>query len=157
MIILLKRLIFCIFFCAISVLTMLKSRVNVIIFVAIILWTFFIFCFFLIYVINFISLINCRIKSIYLTLLQLFICFVNNKSFVIIAYVFANCMSFLISLTLFIWLIVFFSLFNIEIKSIRSFFARISLRRRVNFLVKRHHLVNVIIKIILNAFFFLNL
>ena len=70
---------------------------------------------------------------------------------------FANCMFFLISSTLFIRLIVFFNFFNIEIKLIRSFFARISLKRRVNFSIKKHYFVNVIIKIILNAFFFLDL
>jgi len=136
---------------------MSKSRVNVIIFVTFILWTFFIFCIFLIYVINFIFLINCRIKSIYLTFFRLFICFVNNKFFVIVVYIFVNCMSFFISSTFFIRLIVFFSFFNIEIKLIRSFFARVLLRRRVNFLIKRYYFVNVVIKIISNAFLFLNL
>ncbi len=66
-------------------------------------------------------------------------------------------MFFFIFLTLFIRLIVLFSFFNIEIKSIRLFFARISLRRRVNFSIKKHYFVNVIIEIILNAFFFLDL
>ncbi len=66
-------------------------------------------------------------------------------------------MSFLIFLTLFIRLIVLFSFFNIKIKLIRSFFARVSLRRRVNSLIKKHYFVNVVIEIVLNAFLFLDL
>jgi len=38
--------------------------------------------------------------------------------------------------------------------SIRLFFAKGSLNLRVNFLTKMHYLINVIIEIILNAFFF---
>jgi len=38
--------------------------------------------------------------------------------------------------------------------SIRLFFAKSSLNLRVNFLTKMHYLINVVIKIILNAFFF---
>ena len=41
--------------------------------------------------------------------------------------------------------------------SIRLFFAKSSLNLRVNFLTKMHYLINVVIKIILNAFFFLDL
>jgi len=156
-IIILKRLIFYIFFRAISVSTMSKSRANIIIFATLILWTLFIFCFSLIYGISFIFLINCRIKNVYLTFLLLFTCFVNNESFVIVAYILVVCISFLIFSTFFIRLIVFSNLFSIEIKLIRSFFARISLRRCVNFSIKRYYLVNVVIEIILNTFLFLDL
>ncbi len=70
---------------------------------------------------------------------------------------FVNCMFFLIFSTFFIRLIVFFNFFSIKIKSIRLFFARISLKYRVNFFIKRHYLVNIVIKIISNAFLFLDL
>ncbi len=40
---------------------------------------------------------------------------------------------------------------------IRLFFAKNSLNLRVSFLTKMHYLINVIIEIILNAFFFLDL
>jgi len=41
-----------------------------------------------------------------------------------------------------------------KIMSICLFFAKNSLNLRVNFLTKMHYLINVIIEIILNAFFF---
>ena len=41
--------------------------------------------------------------------------------------------------------------------SICLFFAKNSLNLRVNFLIKMHYLINVVIKIILVAFFFLDL
>ncbi len=83
--------------------------------------------------------------------------FFDNKFFVIVAYVFANYMSFFIFSIFFIRLIVFFGFFSIKIKLIRSFFARVSLKRCVNFSIKKHYFVNVVIEIISNAFLFLDL
>ncbi len=65
--------------------------------------------------------------------------------------------SFFISSTLSIRLIVLFSFFNIKIKLIRLFFAKILLRRCVSFSIKKYYFVNVVIEIISNAFFFLDL
>ncbi len=96
-IILLKRLTFDIFFRAFSVLTMSKSRVNAIILIALILCILFVFFSFLIYVINLIFLINCRFKSVCSTFVLIVICATNNELCIMFAYVFASCVSFLIS------------------------------------------------------------
>ncbi len=77
-------------------LTISKSHVNVIIFVALILCTFFVSLFFLIYVINFISLIDRRFKNIYLTFILIVVYATNNELCIMLAYMFASCMSFLI-------------------------------------------------------------
>jgi len=97
----LKIIIFYIFSRAFSVLTMSKLRVNAIIFVALILCILFVSFFFLIYVINFISLIDCRFKSAYLIFILIVVYAINNKYYVIFAYVLASCMSFFISFIFF--------------------------------------------------------
>jgi hypothetical protein len=152
-IIFLKRLIFCISFCAFSILTMSKLRVNAIIFIALILYTFFVFFFFLIYVINFIFLINRCFESAYLIFILIIVCAINNELYIIFAYIFAFYVFFLTLFTFSNRFVIFFNLFNIKIISIRLFFAKNSLNLRVNFLIKIHYLINVIIEIILNAFF----
>ncbi len=94
-IIFLKCLIFCIFFCAFSVLIMFKLRVNAIIFITFILCTFFVFYSFLIYVINFISLINCYFKNACLTIILIVVCATNNELYIMLVYVFVFCVFFL--------------------------------------------------------------
>jgi len=75
---------------------MFKSRVNTIIFVALILYTLFVSFFFLIYVINFISLINYCFENACLMFILIIVCATNNKLYIIFAYVFISCVSFLI-------------------------------------------------------------
>ncbi len=87
-------------FCAFSVLTMFKLHVNAIIFIALILCTFFVFFSLLIYVINFISLIDCYFKNACLTFILIVVCAINNELYIIFAYMFASYVSFL---TLFIF------------------------------------------------------
>jgi len=111
--------------------------------------------FFLIYAINFIFLIDCRFKNTYLTFILIFVCATNNELYIMLVYMFASCVSFLIFSTFFSRFIVFFNFFNTKIMSIRLFFAKSSLNLRVSFLTKMHYLINVVIKIILNALFFL--
>jgi len=153
-IIFLKRLIFYIFFCVLSILIISKLRVNAIIFVAFILYILFVSFFFLIYVINFIFLINCCFESVCLTFVLIVVYATNNKLYTMLAYVLASCISFSTFFTFFCRFIVFFNLFNTKIMSIRLFFAKNSLNLRVSFSTKIHYLINVVIKIILNAFFF---
>ena len=73
-------------------LTMFKLYINAIIFIAFILCTLFFF--FLIYVINFIFLVNCRFKNVYLTFILIVVCTINNELCIMLAYVFASCVSF---------------------------------------------------------------
>ncbi len=133
---------------------MSKLRVNAIIFIAFILCILFVFFSFLIYVINFIFLNNRCFKSVCSTFILIFVCATNNKLCIMLTYVFALCVSFLTLFTFSNWFVVFFNLFNTKIMSICLFFAKSSLNLRVSFLTKMHYLINVIIKIILNAFFF---
>ncbi len=156
-IILLKRLIFYMFFCALNMLTIFKSRVSAIIFVAFILRTLFVFFFLLIYVINFISLINCYFKNTYLTFVLIVVYAINNKLYTILVYIFASCIFFSIFFNFFSRFVVFFNFFNTKIILIRLFFAKSSLKLRVNSLTKIYYLINVVIEIILNMFFFLDL
>jgi len=79
-------------------LTMFKLRINAIIFIAFILCIFFVF-FSLIYVINFIFLINRRFESVYLMFILIVFCVSNNKLYIMLAYMFASCVSFLILFT----------------------------------------------------------
>jgi len=133
---------------------MFKSHVNAIIFVAFILCIFFVSFFFLIYVINFIFLVNYRFKSVCSIFILIVVYATNDEFYIMFAYVFTSCMSFL---TFFIFssrFIVFFNFFNTKIMLIRLFFAKSSLNLRVSFLTKMHYLINVVIEIILNAFFF---
>ena len=58
--------------------------------------TLFVFFFFLIYVINFIFLINCRFKDICLTFILIVVCAINNELYTMLAYMFASCVFFLI-------------------------------------------------------------
>ncbi len=60
---------------------------------------FFVSFSFLIYVINFISLINCRFKSVCLTFILIVVCATNNELYIMLAYVFASCVSFLFFFT----------------------------------------------------------
>jgi len=140
-----------------NMLTIFKLRVNAFTFVALILYTLFVFFFLLIYIINFISLINCRFKSICLTFILIFVCATNNELCIMFAYVFASCVFFLILFTFFNRFVVFFNFLNTKIMSICLFFAKSSLNLRVSFSTKVHYLINIIIEIILNAFFFLDL
>ncbi len=90
----LKRFILCISFRAFNVLIMFKLHINAIIFVALILCTFFISFFFLIHVINFISLVNCRFESVYLTFIWIVVYAINNELRIMFAYIFASCVFF---------------------------------------------------------------
>jgi len=152
-IILLKHLISYMSFCAFSVLTMFKSHVNAIIFVAIILCIFFVSFSLLIYVINFISLIDRCFEDACLTFILIVVCATNNELCTMLVYVLASCVSFLIFFIVFSWFVIFFNLFNTKIMSIYLFFAKNSLNLRISFLTRMHYLINVVIEIILNAFF----
>jgi len=152
-IIFLKHFILCISFCTFNVLIMFKSHVNAIIFIALILYTFFVSFFFLIYVINFISLINRCFENVCLTFILIVVCATNNKLYIMLVYVLISCVFFLILFTFFNRSIVFFNFFSTKIISIRLFFAKNSLNLCVNFLTKMYYLINVVIKIILNTFF----
>ncbi len=80
---------------------MFKSHVNAIIFVALILCTFFVSFSFLIYVINFISLVDRCFKSVCLTFILIIVCATNNKLYIMLVYMFVSCVSFLILFTFF--------------------------------------------------------
>ncbi len=108
-------------------------------------------------VINFISLINRRFKDICLTFILIVVCATNNELCIMLVYVFASCVFFLIFFTFPNRFVVFFNFFNIKIMSIRLFFAKNSLNLRVSFSTKMHYLINIVIEIILNAFFILDL
>ncbi len=73
---------------------MFKSHVNAIIFVALILCILFVTFFSLIYVINFISLINRRFKNVCLTFILIVVCATNNELYIMFVYVFAFYVSF---------------------------------------------------------------
>ncbi len=128
-------------------LTIFKLRINAIIFVALILCTFFIFIFFLIYVINFISSINCCFENTYLMFILIIVCAINNKLCIMFVYVLAFCVFFLTLFTFFNRFVVFFNLFNTKIMSICLFFAKSSLNLRVNFLIKMHYLIKLLSKL----------
>jgi len=152
-IILLKCLIFYISFCAFSLLIMFKLRVNTIIFVALILCILFVFFFLLIYVINFISLIDCCFENACLTFILIVVYATNNKLCTLLIYILVFCIFFSILFTFSRWFVVFFNFFNTKIILICLFFAKSSLNLCVNFLTKMHYLIIVVIEIILNAFF----
>jgi len=99
-IILLKRLISCMSFCALNILMMSKLHINAI-FIALILCTLFVFFFLLVYAINFIFLVDCRFKSACLMFILIVIFAINNELYIILVYVFASCVSFLILFTFF--------------------------------------------------------
>ncbi len=99
------------FFCVFSVLTIFKLRINAIIFITFILCTFLLFFFFLIYVINFIFLINCRFKNVCLTFILIFVCATNNELYIILTYMFVSYVFFLIFL---LFLVNFSSFFLIR-------------------------------------------
>jgi len=138
-------------------LTIFKLRVNAIIFIALMLYTFFVFFFFLIYVINFIFLIDCCFENVCLMFILIIVYATNNKLYIMLAYMFASCVSFLIFFTFSSRFLVFFNLFNTKIMSINLFLAKNSLNLRVSFSTRIYYLINIIIEIILNAFFPLNL
>jgi len=92
-----------------------------------------------------------------LTFILIVVCATNNKLYIMLAYMFASCVFFLILFTFFNRFIIFFNLFNTKIILICLFFAKSLLNLRVSLLTKVHYLINVIIEIILNAFFFLDL
>jgi len=140
-----------------NVLTMFKLRVNSILFIAFILYILFVSFFFLIYIINFIFLINFCFKSACLIFILIIVCAINNKLFIMLVYIFASCVSFLTFFIFSNWFVVFFNLFNIKIILICLFFAKSLLNLRVNSLTKIYYLINFIIKIILDTFFFLDL
>jgi len=77
---------------------------------------FFRFFFLLIYVINFIFLINRRFKNVYLTFILIVVYIINNELYIMFAYVFAFYMFFFI----------FFNFFNTKIILICLFFAKSS-------------------------------
>jgi len=153
-IILLKRLIFCIFFRTFSVLIIFESHVNVIIFIALILCILFVSFSLLIYIINFISSIDRRFESTCSTFILIFVYATNNELYIMLVYILVSCVSFSTLFTFSSWFVVIFNLFDTKIMSIRLFFAKNSLNLRVNFLTKVYYLINVVIEIISNAFFF---
>jgi len=157
LLLILKTIIFYIFFCVFNVLTIFKSHINTIIFVALILYIFFVFFSLLIYVINFIFLINRCFKSVCLTFILIFVYATNKELYIMFVYMFVFYVSFSTLFTIFNWFVIFFNFFNLKIMSICLFFAKSSLNLRVNFLTKIHYLINVVIEIILNVFFFLDL
>jgi len=71
-----------------------------------------------------------------------------------LVYVFVSYVFFLILFTFSSLFVVFFNFFNTKIMSICLFFAKSLINLRINFLTKVHYLINVVIEIILNAFFF---
>jgi len=156
-IIFLKYRILYILFCAISVLIVLKSRANVTIFVAFILYSLFIFCFSFIYTIIFIFFVEYFIEDIWKTFMQFFARFVKNRFFAIVIYIILSCILFFVFSLFFSLSIVLFSFFKIETISMRIFFAKILSSCRVSFFVKKNYFVSVFNKIVLNAFFFLDL
>jgi len=87
------------FFCAFIVLTMFKLRVNAIILFAFILRILFVSFFLLIYVINFIFLIDCRFEDVCLMFILIFVCAINNELCIMFIYMFASYMSFSILFT----------------------------------------------------------
>jgi len=113
--------------------------------------------FFLIYVINFISLIDCRFENACLRFILIFVYAINNKLYIMLVYVFVSCVFFLTLFTFFSRFVVFFNLFNTKIILIHLFFAKSSLNLRVKFWTKIYYLINIVIEIISNMFFFLNL
>ncbi len=70
---------------------MSKSRVNAITFIAFILCILFVSFSLLIYIINFISLINCRFKNAYLTFILIVVYTTNNELCIMLVYMFAFC------------------------------------------------------------------
>ena len=88
-------------FRVLNVLTIFKLRINIIFFVAFILYIYFVLFFFLIYVINFIFLIDRRFENVYLTFILIVVYTTNNKLYIMLAYIFASCVSFLILFTFF--------------------------------------------------------
>ncbi len=118
------------------------------------LLSLFVSFFLLIYVSNFIFLINYRFKSVYLTFILIVVCATNNELYIMLVYVFVSYVFFLILFTFSSLFVVFFNFFNTKIMSICLFFAKSLINLRINFLTKVHYLINVVIEIILNAFFF---
>ncbi len=89
-------------FCAFSVLTIFKSHVNAIIFVTLILYILFVFFFFLIYVINFIFLIDYCFEDVcfmFILFILIIVYATNNELCIMLAYMFASCISFSILFT----------------------------------------------------------
>ena len=132
-------------------------RINTTIFIALILYTLFVFFFFLIYIINFVFLIDCCFKDACLTFVLIVIYTTNNRFCTIFVYIFVSCVSFSTFFIFFSRFVVFFNLFNIKIISICLFFAKSLLNLRVSFLTTLNYLINIIIETISNAFFFLDL
>ena len=143
-----------IFFRANSVFIVFNLRINVIIFAALIFCTFFIFWFFLIYVINFISLLNYRFEDALIVNIKN----VENATFAFLKAIFVQMFS---SIMLIVFSVIFFNFlvisFNFVIcffKSQLDFFVSSSHSWRVASFIKANNFVNVVHDIIFVKFFF---
>ncbi len=119
--------------------TISKLHISAIIPIAFILYTLFIFCFSLIYIISFISLFDVRFKNTCLTSIFIVVYIVDNELRFIYIYIFAF---YIYSLILFVFSslsIVFFNLFHIIIILICLFFVENALSRHIIFSIKAHY------------------
>jgi hypothetical protein len=133
--------------------TISKLHISAIIPIAFILYTLFIFCFSLTYIISFISLFDVRFKNTCLTFIFIVVYIVDNELRFIYIYIFAF---YIYSLILFVFSslsIVFFNLFNIIIILICLFFVENALSRHIIFSIKAHYQFNTIIEIPNVSFF----
>ena len=150
----LNLLISTIFFRADNVFTMFNSRVNAIIFATLIFCIFFISWSSLIYVINFIFLLNRRFESALTASIES----VENATFALLKTIFAQMFS---SVVLIVFSAIFFNFlvisFNFVVYFFQSqfdFFASSSHSWRVASFIKTNNFVNVVHDIIFVKFFF---
>ena len=153
----LNFLISTIFFRAGNIFIMFNSRVNAIIFAALIFCIFFIFWSFLIHVINFISLLNRRFGNALIANIEN----VESATSALLKTIFIQMFS---SIVLIVFFVIFFNFFVISFnlvvcffESQFDFFVSFSHLWRIASFIKTNNFVNVVHGIIFVKFFFFDL
>ena len=150
---LLNFLIFTIFLRAVNVFSMFNLHVKTIISAALIFCIRFISCFSLIHVINFISLLNLRFERTLISRRKNVEIATIDCLIVIFAQIFSSTVSFVFSITLFSFLITFFSLVICLSKHSFTVFATLAHSWRVACLIKLKNFVIAVHDIIFDRFF----
>ena len=151
---LLNFLIFTIFLRAVNVFSMFDSRIRMIISVALIFCTRFIFCFFLIHVINFIFLLDFHFERILILRRKDAEIAIVDCLIIIFVQMFSSIVSFVFSIIFFNFLIIFFSLITCLSKYLFIVFVTSAHSCRVACFIMSKNFVIIVHDIIFDRFFF---
>ena len=149
----LNLLIFIIFLRAINVFSMFDLRIKTIIFVAFIFYICFIFCFSLIHVINFISLLDFRFEKTLISRKKNVEVAISDCLTIIFVQIFFSILSFVFSITFFNFLIIFFNLVIYFSKQSFAFFVLSAHSWRVASFIMSKNLIIIVHDIIFDRFF----